>query len=43
VFDLSAKMAPVYVADVNAASSEVSETFAPLRRSYWDDVKIPIF
>jgi hypothetical protein len=42
-FDLSAKMTPVYVADVNVASSEVSETLAPPRRSYWGDVKMPIF
>jgi protein-S-isoprenylcysteine O-methyltransferase Ste14 len=43
LFDLSAKMTPVYVADVNTASSEVSETLAPPRRSYWGDVKMPIF
>jgi hypothetical protein len=36
-------MTPVYVADVNGASSEVSETLAPPRRSYWGDVKMPIF
>jgi protein-S-isoprenylcysteine O-methyltransferase Ste14 len=42
VFRLSAKMTPLYVADVNA-SRQVSRTIAPPRRSFWGDVKMPIF
>jgi protein-S-isoprenylcysteine O-methyltransferase Ste14 len=43
LFDLSAKMTPVYVADVNAASRQVGRTIDPPRRSFWGDVKMPIF
>ena len=43
IFDLSAKMTPVYVADVNLASAQVSKTIDPPRRSFWGDVKMPIF
>ena len=43
IFDLSTKMTPVYVADVNSASGHVSETIDPPRRSFWGDVKMPIF
>ena len=43
IFALSAKMTPVYVADVNSASGQVSETIEPPRRSFWGDVKMPIF
>jgi hypothetical protein len=43
VFDLSAKMTPVYVVDVNSGSGQVSETIDPPRRSFWGDVKMPIF
>src|SRR5713226_373523 len=43
ILDLSAKMTPVYVADVNSASGHVSETIDPPRRSFWGDVKMPIF
>ncbi|PYX08646.1 MAG: hypothetical protein DMG88_09825 [Acidobacteria bacterium] len=43
IFDLSAKMTPVYIADVNSASGHVSETIEPPRRSFWGDVKMPIF
>lgn len=43
LFDLSAKMTPVYVADVNAASRQVGRTVDPPRRSFWGDVKMPIF
>jgi hypothetical protein len=43
IFDLSAKMTPVYVADVNSVSGHVSETIDPPRRSFWGDVKMPIF
>jgi protein-S-isoprenylcysteine O-methyltransferase Ste14 len=43
IFDLSAKMTPVYVADVNSASGHVGETVDPPRRSFWGDVKMPIF
>jgi len=43
IFDLSAKMTPVYVADVNSASGHLSETIDPPRRSFWGDVKMPIF
>ena len=43
IFDLSAKMTPVYIADVNSASGQVSETIDPPRRSFWGDVKMPIF
>ena len=43
IFDLSAKMTPVYVADVNSASGDVSSTTDPPRRSFWGDVKMPIF
>jgi hypothetical protein len=40
VFRLSAKMTPVYVVDVNAASRQVSRTIDPPRRSFWGDVKM---
>jgi len=43
LFDLSAKMTPVYVADVNASSRQVGRTIDPPRRSFWGDVKMPIF
>lgn len=43
LFDLNAKMTPVYVADVNAASRQVSRTVDPPRLSFWGDVKMPIF
>ena len=43
IFELSAKMTPVYVADVNSASGEVGRTIDPPRRSFWGDVKMPIF
>lgn len=43
LFDLSAKMTPVYVADVNAAARQVSRTIDPPRRSFWGDVKMPMF
>jgi hypothetical protein len=43
LFDLSAKMTPVYIADVNGVSQKVSHTIDPPRRSFWGDVKMPIF
>jgi hypothetical protein len=43
LFDLSQKMTPVYVVDVNAASDKVSGATDPPRRSFWGDVKMPIF
>lgn len=43
LFDLSAKMTPVYVADVNTAAHQVTRTIDPPRRSFWGDVKMPIF
>jgi protein-S-isoprenylcysteine O-methyltransferase Ste14 len=43
IFDLRAKITPVYIADVNSASGQVSETIDPPRRSFWGDVKMPIF
>ena len=43
LFDLSAKMTPVYIADVNATTRQVSRTIDPPRRSFWGDVKMPIF
>lgn len=43
LFDLSAKMTPVYIADINATTRQVSRTIDPPRRSFWGDVKMPIF
>ena len=43
LFDLSVKMTPVYIADVNAATRQVTRTMDPPRRSFWGDVKMPIF
>jgi len=43
ILDLSAKMTPVYIADVNSTSGHLSETIDPPRRSFWGDVKMPIF
>jgi len=43
LFDLSTKMTPVYVADVNADARQVGRTIDPPRRSFWGDVKMPIF
>jgi protein-S-isoprenylcysteine O-methyltransferase Ste14 len=43
LFSLSAKMTPVYVVDVNGATHEVGRTIDPPHRSFWGDVKMPIF
>ena len=43
LFDLSAKMTPVYLADVNATTRQVSRTIDPPRRSFWGDIKMPMF
>jgi len=43
ILDLSAKMTPVYIADVNSTSGHLSETIDPPRRSFWGEVKMPIF
>ena len=43
LFSLSAKMTPIYVVDVNGATHEVSRTIDPPHRSFWGDVKMPIF
>jgi len=43
ILDVSAKMTPVYVADLNAVSGHLSQTIDPPRRSFWGDVKMPIF
>jgi protein-S-isoprenylcysteine O-methyltransferase Ste14 len=43
IFALSAKMTPVFVADVDSVSGHVGETITPPRRSFWGDVKMPIF
>ena len=43
LFALSAKMTPVYIADVTGASEQVSHTIDPPRWSYWGDIKMPIF
>jgi hypothetical protein len=43
LFDLSAKMTPIYIADVNAAQRQVGRTIDPPSRSYLSDVKMPIF
>src|SRR5439155_20478088 len=40
---LTAKMTPVYIADVNVPAHRVSRTIDPPRRSFWGDVKMPIF
>jgi protein-S-isoprenylcysteine O-methyltransferase Ste14 len=42
LFDLSAKMTPVYIADVGPGG-QVTRTIDPPRRSYWGKVKMPIF
>src|SRR5215470_19720596 len=42
IFELRAKMTPVYIADINSNSGQVSETIDPPRRSFWGDVKMPI-
>ena len=43
LFSLSAKMTPIYVVDVNGATHKVSRTIDPPHRSFWGDVKMPIF
>lgn len=43
IFELRAKMTPVYIADINSISGHLSETIDPPRRSFWGDVKMPIF
>ncbi|HZP63404.1 MAG TPA: isoprenylcysteine carboxylmethyltransferase family protein [Terriglobales bacterium] len=43
LFNLSAKMTPVYVVDVSAATHQVSRTIDPPHRSFWGDVKMPMF
>jgi protein-S-isoprenylcysteine O-methyltransferase Ste14 len=43
VFDLSAKMTPVYVVDVDAGAHTVNKVINPPPRSFWGNVKMPIF
>src|SRR5262249_16275186 len=43
IFELRAKMTPVYIDDLNSISGNLSETIDPPRRSFWGDVKMPIF
>lgn len=43
LFSLSAKMTPISVVDVNGTTHEVSRTIDPPHRSFWGDVKMPIF
>lgn len=43
LFALSAKMLPVYIADVDAARQRVARTIDPPRRNFWGDVKMPLF
>lgn len=43
ILELSAKMTPVCVADVDSVSGHVGETITPPRQSFWGDVKMPIF
>lgn len=43
VFDLSAKMTPVYIVDVDAGAHKVNNVINPPRRSFWGNVKMPIF
>jgi len=43
LFDLSAKMTPVYIADISGVTQQVRRTIDPPRRSYWGDIKMPIF
>jgi hypothetical protein len=43
LFNLSAKMTPVYVVDVSTATQQVSRTMDPPHRSFWGDVKMPMF
>jgi len=43
LFSLRAKMTPVYVVDVDGATHQVSRTIDPPHRSFWGDVKMPMF
>jgi len=36
-------MTPVCIADMNSAPGQLSETIDPPRRSFWGEVKMPIF
>ena len=43
IFDLSSRMTPVYLADVDGAKQQVARTQLPPRRNFWGDVKMPTF
>lgn len=43
IFSLSAKMTAVCIADVSPVSREVADVVIPPRRSFWGDIKMPIF
>ena len=43
VFDLTSKMTPVYIADVDGAKQHTTRTLSPPHRNFWGDVKMPTF
>jgi protein-S-isoprenylcysteine O-methyltransferase Ste14 len=43
IFDLSSKMTAVSVADVKMETKQVVQTITPPRRSFWGEIKMPIF
>lgn len=43
VLDLSSRMTPVYLADLDGAKQQVARTQPPPRRNFWGDVKMPTF
>jgi protein-S-isoprenylcysteine O-methyltransferase Ste14 len=43
IFSLSAKMTAVCIADVSPVNRKVADVVIPPRRSFWGDIKMPIF
>lgn len=43
IFDLSSKMTAVSIADVRPGTKQVLQTITPPRRSFWGEIKMPIF
>jgi hypothetical protein len=43
VTDLSAKMTPVVIANVDGAGPTIEDVMIPPRRSFWGDITMPMF
>ena len=41
--DLSAKMTPVVIANVDGSGPTIEDVMIPPRRSFWGDITMPMF